>query len=202
MTLRILSLVILFLLLGFEPDGTLSPDSARDAVRRSVETSDAPSYLNKEGFSCHSTCDADRQYLCEVSIAEGKVLSAWLQLDGYTWRRIDTLVNEVEIVPSDSPMDESSEVTSFGTTYTPCCNFPYRARLWDSSRECWGPGQTVVCSNKRRGCSDEALHVVGPEGNCYYWPNTCLPEGYKEDKLFSACPRPTNEFPLCEKMDE
>ena len=199
---RIWYLVVLIPLLGFEPDRKTTEDLAREAVRHSVETADAPSYLNAKGFSCHSTCDTDRQYLCEVGIGDGKVLSAWLQPRGYTWHKIDAVINEIESAPSGSPLGENSEVTEFGTSYRPCCNFPYRAHLWDSSRECWGPLHTVVCSNKRRGCGEGALLVLGPESNCYYWPDTCLPDGYREDKSFSVCPHPRVEFRLCEEIDE
>ena len=202
MTRRIWCLVILVPLLGFEPDLKPTQDQAREAVRQSVESADAPSYLTKKGFSCHSTCDTDRQYLCEVGIGEGKVLSAYLHSRGYTWHNFDSTIHEIEIAPSNSPVEENSEVTSFGTTYRPCCNFPYTANLWDSNRECWGPSQTVVCSNMPRGCGHTALLVAGPEGNCYYWPDTCLPDGYKEDKLITVCPHPRVEFRLCEKIDE
>ena len=199
---RIWYLVVLLPLLGFEPDWKLTQDQAREAVRHSVETADAPSFLIKKGFNCHSTCDADRQYLCEVSIGEGKVFSTWLQPSGYTWRRIDSVINEFDIAPSNSPLEVDSEVTAFGTTYRPCCNFPYKAHLWDINQQCWGPSETVVCSNVPRGCGHGVYHVIGPEGNCYYWPDTCLPDGYKEDKLFTVCPHPRVEFRLCEKLDE
>jgi hypothetical protein len=78
----------------------------------------------------------------------------------------------------------------------PSCNVVSARRL-EPERECGSASEAIACRNLEQACGDALTLARDMEGALFLLPNTCLPEGWRED-ADAGDTGELEEWPACE----
>lgn len=68
------------------------------------------------------------------------------------------------------------------------CSTKLHAQAYDAVKKCMSPAQEVGCTGAD-GCDDALTWAVDPHGQCFLFPNGCIPTGFVvDDQRNSRCP--------------
>jgi len=80
---------------------------------------------------------------------------------------------------------------------TPDCDFEVRASNFNAEQSCWEEATPVGCIASRVAiCGEMTTKAIGPDGDCYLFPKTCLPEGFEEAPFGMTCT--IDSYPPCD----